>query len=208
MRTDPRHHLTGGLDRDFSNRSRTLGVLNGVMERAGGGGESSREALRAFCTREHERLVGVLSLYTGDRNLAQDIAQEALARACADWPRVQRMDAPAAWLHRVALNLARSQFRRWRVARSKAHLLVPIAREADDPTAAIALRAAIAGLPERQRRALVLRFYADLPVRDVARLMRCPEGTVKSLTATAIASLRARGLTEAPPNRSEVSDAP
>lgn len=177
------------------------------MERAGTG-DSSDEALRAFCTREYERLVGALSLYTGDRNLAQDLAQEAIARACADWPRVQGMDAPGAWLHRVALNLARSQFRRWRVARQKAHLLVPVPAEVDDPTAAIALRMAVAALPERQRRALILRFYADLPVREVARQMRCPEGTVKSLTSTAIQSLRARGLTEASPTRPEVSDAP
>lgn len=166
----------------------------------------SHESLRLLCTREYPRLVGALSLYTGDRQLAQDLAQEALARLCAHWGRVHRMDAPSAWLHRVALNLARSSFRARGVARAKAHLLVARADDGADVTSAIALRTAVAALPERQRRALVLRYYADLPVRDVARLMHCPQGTVKSLTFQAITSLRTRGLVETHPLPAEVTD--
>lgn len=55
-----------------------------------------------FCRREHPRLVGAVTLYLGDRDVAEDIAQEALARACAAWGRVRRMRAPGAWVHRVA----------------------------------------------------------------------------------------------------------
>ena len=60
-----------------------------------------------------------------------------------------------------------------------------------DPTDAVAVRAAVAGLPERQRRALVLRYWFDLPVAQVAETMRCPENTVKTLTRRALLALRA-----------------
>ena len=58
------------------------------------------------------------------------------------------------------------------------------------------MRDAVAALPERQRRALVLRYFSDLPVVEVATMMGCPEGTVKTLTARAIAALRGAGLVD------------
>jgi DNA-directed RNA polymerase specialized sigma24 family protein len=59
----------------------------------------------------------MLTLYTSDRDLAAELAQEALARACRHWRRVQHMDAPGAWLYRVALNLANSAGARRRADR-------------------------------------------------------------------------------------------
>jgi DNA-directed RNA polymerase specialized sigma24 family protein len=58
----------------------------------------------------------------------------------------------------------------------------------------VATRDALQSLPAAQRQALVLRFYADLAVRDVAALMRCPENTVKTHTRRALERLRASGL--------------
>jgi RNA polymerase sigma factor (sigma-70 family) len=94
----------------------------------------------------------------------------------------------------VAINLANSYFRR-RAAETRAKRRLLDRQRVDapagvDPAAAIAIRTAVASLPRRQRTALVLRYYADLPVHDVASAMGCPEGTVKSLTSKAIASLR------------------
>jgi DNA-directed RNA polymerase specialized sigma24 family protein len=60
-----------------------------------------------------------------------------------------------------------------------------------DLAEAFAIRQAIAALPRRQRTALVLRYYADLPIGEVAALMGCAPGTVKSLTNRAISALRA-----------------
>jgi len=152
--------------------------------------------LDAFCRREWPRLVGALSLYTGDVGLAEDLAQETIARVCQHWRRVQHLDAPGAWAHRVAVNLAHSHFRRRRVAdlhHARARAWDPV-DSLDAVATALALRAAIARLPHRQQLALVGRYYLDLPVRSVAQMLRCPEGTVKTLTSRAIANLRAAGL--------------
>ena len=146
----------------------------------------------AFCHREFPRLVGSLTLYCGDPDVAEECAQEALARACQRWRRVRELDVPGAWVHRVGLNLANSHFRRARYERrarerAEAGATAPATPDVDT---ALTLRAAVAALPRRQRTALVLRYFADLPVAEVARLMSCRDGTVKALTSQAIASLR------------------
>jgi RNA polymerase sigma factor (sigma-70 family) len=92
------------------------------------------------------------------------------------------------------MNLANSHFRK-RAAEARALKRLGDQRQAQseqavDPAAALAIRSAVAALPRRQRTALILRYYVDLSVRDVAAAMQCPEGTVKTLTSKAIASLR------------------
>jgi RNA polymerase sigma factor (sigma-70 family) len=149
--------------------------------------------LTAFCRREWPRLVGALSLYTGDAALAEELAQEAVARACRQWRSVRRMDAPGAWLHRVARNLAHSHFRHERVVARHAGQLAPAGVTADDADA-VALRLAVAALPERERDAIVLRYYVGCSVRETATVLDCPEGTVKTLTHRAVAMLRDAGI--------------
>jgi len=97
---------------------------------------------------------------------------------------------------RVAFNLARSRFRRLSVARRASSRADArwTPNEAHDDADAVAVRQAVLGLPERQRRALVLRYYVDLSVRETAEHLGCPEGTVKTLTYQAIAALRRAGL--------------
>lgn len=156
------------------------------------------QELVAFCRGEHAPLVGLLALYTGERAVAEELAQEALIRACEHWPRVREMGNRRAWLTRVALNLANSWFRR-RFAERRAHARHGHAQTTrpDDTADVIAVRQAVAALPRRQRTALVLRYYADLPAATVAAQMGCAEPTVRSLTNRAIQTLRARaGLFE------------
>jgi RNA polymerase sigma-70 factor (sigma-E family) len=148
----------------------------------------------AFCRREWPRLVGSLSLFTGDADLAEELAQETLARVCRDWRKVSHLAAPGAWAHRVAINLARSHYRHRAVVRRHQPALVPTATTDDDTASAVAVREAVARLPVRQRSALVLRYFADLSVAETAAAMRCPEGTVKTLTRQAILALRNQGL--------------
>ena len=151
-------------------------------------------ALEAYCRREYPRLVGALSLYCGDALVAEEFAQEALARACDRWDRVREMDAPGAWVHRVAMNLANSHFRRRRAERraNTRHGLGHDASGDEDVAAAVALREAVANLPPKQRAAVALRFYLQYSVAETAELMGCSEDAVKQHTSRAVAALRAR----------------
>ena len=165
------------------------------------------QELDAFCRREWPRLVGALALYTGDALLAEELAQEALTRAARDWRKVSHMDAAGAWVHRVGLNLAHSHFRRAQVARrARAKLAAEaIGGHETDTADTLAVRSAVAGLPERERRALVLRYWFDLPVDEVAAAMHCPPNTVKTLTRRAVLALRDAHLVDDEPEAADVN---
>lgn len=155
------------------------------------------EGLAEFCRVEHRRLVGMLSLYCRDRHVAEELAQDALIRVISNWGRVRQLEAPSAWAYRVAINLANSHLRR-RLAERRAtrRMSVATVEQEQDTSMAVAVRAAVAGLPQRQRAVVVLRFFADLSVREVSELLGYPEGTVKTLTARALAALQRSGLTD------------
>lgn len=160
-------------------------------------------ALVRFVDEQYPRVVGAMALYTGDRRAAEDLAQEAFVRLCQHWERVEVMAAPGAWVHRVALNLARSRGRRLG-AEHRAMTRVG-ARPAPAPdgssadpdharAAATDIQVALLALPTRERSVVVLRFFADLSVDDTATALGLPAGTVKSTTRRALATLRASGL--------------
>lgn len=156
------------------------------------------EELTMMCERQHLRLVGMLGLYCGDRDVAEDLAQEALIRLCRDWRQVRRLDAPERWLHRVAINLAHSHYRRKNIERRAVSRLGdrPAANRigASDADTLDLLKA----LPHRQKAALVLHYYLDLPVREVAQVMEVPEGTAKTLIHRGTRALHADpGIEEA-----------
>jgi RNA polymerase sigma-70 factor (ECF subfamily) len=124
-------------------------------------------------------VVAMLHAYAGDLAEAQDMAQEAFCRAWQRWDRVAGYEDPMAWIRRVAMNLARSRWRRLRVARR--HL--GRERVTDVPGLGpdhVALVDALRGLPADQRRAVILHYLADLPVAEVAHEMGVALGTVKS----------------------------
>ena len=112
-------------------------------------------------------------------------------KVCIRWRSVERMTNPEAWMFRVAINLANSFFRRKSAERrANARLKTDPHYQGPDIADAVAVRQALAGLPRRQRSVLILRFYADLPVKDVAAALDMPEGTVKTLTHRSMKSLR------------------
>jgi len=145
-----------------------------------------------FCRREHPRLVGALSLYCGDPALAEELAQDALERACARWCEVATMAAPRAWVHRVAINLARSRFRRRAAERRANARSFPSTTSYDDGdlAAAVTVRERLAALPQRQRAVLVLRFFLGHSVAETAAVLGVSNGAVAALTHRAVASLR------------------
>lgn len=146
----------------------------------------------AFCRGEYPQLVRALSLYVGDADVAEELAQEALLRACRQWSRVSRLESPGGWTWRVATNLANSHFRRRRAARRALQRLGPTGQTHTDPDGAdaIAVRQAVAALPERQRTALVLRHVLDLSAPETAQRMGITPDAVRSLTKRATAALR------------------
>ena len=156
-------------------------------------GVSEPAELEAFCRERLPKVVGLLSLYCDNRDVAEGLAQDVMAVICRDWKKVRKMASPDAWVHRVAINCANS-FHRRRRAESRAHKRlqaeVPASDMEQDPSAVLAIREAVSRLPKRQRSALVLRYYADLSVYETAELMGCSPGTIKALTHKAIGRLR------------------
>ena len=169
-------------------------VVARVRSRRSGRVVTAEDDLAKFCEAMLPRLRGVLWVRLGDAAVAEELAQEAMMRVCANWAQVSSMAAPEQWAYRVAFNLANSWFRR-RFAQRRAY------RRVDRPTVAPsdvgaelgerdAVRAAVRGLPSRQREVVALRFFEDLSVDDAAAVMGCAPGTVKSLTNRAVATLR------------------
>lgn len=138
--------------------------------------------VEAFCRHEYPRIVGILTLYCRDQAVAEELTQEALARAWSRWDKVAKLDNPEAWLYRVAINLANDLLRR-RLAerRARARMEHP-QRHPPQPSAdAVAVRDALASLGRRQRTVIVLHHFLDLSLPEVADMMDAPLSTVKSL---------------------------
>ncbi|HZN73044.1 MAG TPA: SigE family RNA polymerase sigma factor [Micromonosporaceae bacterium] len=134
----------------------------------------------AFYRAHYPDLVAMAyALGGGDLAEAQDLVQEAFCRAWRRWDDVSRYDKPAAWVRRVATNLATSRWRRLRTAR----IHLRLERSTDVPGLEpdhVALVAAMRTLPAAQRRAMILHYIVDLPVDEVAAEIGVPPGTVKS----------------------------
>jgi RNA polymerase sigma factor (sigma-70 family) len=146
-----------------------------------------------FCAQIGPRLVGALSLYCGDRGVAEDLAQEAFVRLIERWDRLEITSSREAWTYRVAFNLARSSFRRLAIER-RARARQPAPPRLPDEAEAVAVRTAVWDLPPRQRAVIVARFYIGLDVTETARALGCRPGTVKAHTFKAIQNLRTAGL--------------
>ena len=145
----------------------------------------------AFCAAEFPRLVRGLTFYVGSQALAEELAQEALFRACSRWEHVGELERPGAWCRRVAINLANSQLRRRRLERRTRHRLFEGDAFTDPDTAtAVVVQQAVSALPARQRTVVVLRLVYDLSVQDVAAEMSLSVDAIKSLTKRAVATLR------------------
>ena len=137
----------------------------------------------AFYLANYGRVVGQLYALLGDLPEAEDVVQEAFARASQRWPRLQTYQAPEAWVRRVAFNHALNNLRRarYRLRASERLGTPPTAPELSAEVVDVV--AAMRRLPLRQRQVLVLHYVAELPVEDIAWQLRVPTGTVKSRLA-------------------------
>ena len=138
------------------------------------------------------RLLGQLFPVTGDLHEAEEIVQEAYARASTHWARLRDYDVPEAWVRRVAMNLAADRGRR---LQRQARALLRAGPPPVVPPAsveAVALAEALRTLPIHQRQAIVLHHLVDLPVEEVAAILGTRAGTVKSWLARGRRNLAAR----------------
>ena len=141
-------------------------------------------------------------LLSGDRELAGDLVQEVLTRALLRWRRISRVDEPYAYVRTMVTNQYLSLRRRRKLP------TVPLTYEAldgprapalADPAAEVDERAELwrqlVRLPRQQRAVIVLRYYEGLPDSEIAEVLGCRPGTVRSNAARALATLRVE-LTE------------
>jgi RNA polymerase sigma factor (sigma-70 family) len=147
-----------------------------------------------FYLEEYPGVVKLVYALSGSRAAAEDIAQEAFLRAYRDWERVGSYEHQAAWVRRVAANLATSGLRR-RLLEARALARLAGRREpaldslpADQADFGRALRA----LPRRQAQAVALFYVEDLSIEQIAVVLDCAEGTVKAHLAKARHSLATR----------------
>jgi RNA polymerase sigma-70 factor (sigma-E family) len=139
-------------------------------------------------------------LITWDFAEAEDLVQECLFKVARRWPRVKKMERPVAYARTVLIHLALDEGKRRSQRRSE---LAPEATgvlETHDDDSAVRILGRIEAstdllrvlreLPPRQRAALVLRYFDDLSEAEVARVMGCSVGTVKSTTSRALGRLR------------------
>src|SRR5580698_4179626 len=162
---------------------------------------ASKRQFEGFAASAADALFRTGYLMTGDPRDAEDLVQETFLRVARRWDQVRSMDHPTAYARRILINLAlRDADRR---TRHKAELAPPPAGIEADQDAARALREvddlaefrwALAQLPARQRAVLVLRYWEDLPVAEVANVLGCSAATVTSTASRAAARL-AQALT-------------
>jgi RNA polymerase sigma-70 factor (sigma-E family) len=131
---------------------------------------------------------------TGDLALAEDLAQDAFARAYASWGRVRRAGDPDAYLRKIVVNANRDRFRKRRVPEMLTASVPDLAVTGDgaaERNQRDELIAALMELPCGQRAALVLRYWLDLTEEQAAAALGCSVGNVKSQSSRALAKLRA-----------------
>ena len=155
--------------------------------------DGRREAVRLpgrfeyFYQQEYPTVVALVYVLSGSRAGAEDVAQEAFLRAFRDWDRVGSYEHQAAWVRRVAANLATSGLRRRLV---EARALTRLAGRWEPTVEPLAADngefwAAVRALPRRQAQAVALYYFQDLSVQQTAMVLGCAEGTVKAHLAKA-----------------------
>ena len=153
---------------------------------------SQRRGLTEIYVRHAPEGIRLAYLLTGDRTLAEDLVQEAFLRFVGRLHFIRDPDAFEAYLQRTIVNLSKNHFRRRAVERSylaRHPGLVEGHADPDVPTYET-IRTALLALPVRQRAAIVLRYYEDLPETQIAEILGCRPATVRSLIARALGALR------------------
>jgi len=150
-------------------------------------------ALEQLCRRYERPLHRFLSRYTGGHDV-EDLYQDTWLRAVSAAPRFDTSRRFSTWLFQIAVNLCRDRHRRTRPDATDPEHMAELAVAPDTRTqveAGIDVRRLLDALPEAQRGVVILRYYHGLSEADVAEILDCPRGTVKSRLHNAMARLSA-----------------
>jgi RNA polymerase sigma-70 factor (sigma-E family) len=168
--------------------------------------ERARQDFSEFVAARSARLTRLAYVLTGDQHAAEDLLQNALVKAATHWGRIHT--APEAYVRRIMYREQVNWLRRRARRRETAMAQVPEPATGDDAAgvaARLALRDALLALPPRRRAVLVLRYLEDLPESQVAEILGCSVGTVRSQNHRAVIQLRralpSLGLTSTEVNR-------
>lgn len=159
---------------------------------------AQEDSFREFVEGSWNRLLRTAYLLTGDHGAAEDLVQTALMRTYRHWGRIETYDSPEAYVRRVMVNTNVSAWRRRRA-------VVHVVADPPEPAAGTGtgtgdhqdtyavrdeLWRAVQAMSPRMRTAFVLRYFEDLAEAEVASVMGCAVGTVKSQIARGLAKLR------------------
>jgi RNA polymerase sigma-70 factor (sigma-E family) len=159
--------------------------------RAGGGGDDRRDAeFTEYVTARVAALRRLAYLLCQDWHHADDLVQGAITRLYVRWNRARAVEHVDAYARVVLIREFLTERRSGWARRVTAGPVPDRPGPGVDHDAAVDLRAALAGLPPRQRATLVLRFYCDLTIDQAAEVLGCSAGTVKSQTAKGLDALR------------------
>jgi RNA polymerase sigma-70 factor (sigma-E family) len=152
-------------------------------------------AVTELYSAHYRSLVRLAALLVRDIGTAEEVVQDAFVAMHGGWGRLRDNDKALAYLRQAVVNRSRSVLRHRQVVDRNAPKPAPDMPSAEHGAIALfersAVIAALRTLPARQREALVLRFYADMPEAQIAETMRISRGAVKSHTARAMQALRA-----------------
>jgi RNA polymerase sigma-70 factor (ECF subfamily) len=168
-----------------------VGVMTELVSRARAG---DRDAFDLIAARSVDRLFAIARLSLRDADLAEDATQETLVRAWRDLPTLRDVERFDAWLYRLLMRActdAGRARRRWQAGLTLLHAEPVTGDRSREVADRDELDRGLRRLPIEQRTLLVLRFYADLSVPEIAEIVGVPAGTVKSRLHYAMEALRA-----------------
>ncbi|MBO0802047.1 MAG: RNA polymerase sigma factor [Nocardiopsaceae bacterium] len=183
--------------------STEAGVEPGTGPRPGlgSGTGASRVLAEQLFTAHYPKLAGWVRRLVDDDETAHEIASEAFVRLLSRWTSIRALDNPQSYLFMIATNLVRDHWRKTERERRAMRSVTMVAdREpAFDPSQDVHVRSLIQDLPRRLRDPFLLHYYAGFGVREIATLLKRPEGTIKADLYHARDRLR-RALASGVPN--------
>lgn len=159
-------------------------------------GRDGSAAVTELFVVHHRRLVGLAALLVDDRQVAEDVVQDAFAALYRHWRRLRDQNAAVAYLNRAVVNGSRDVLRRGQRRKRATLRLAPRSEALDSAEQGVVkhheadrMWAAVTALPTRQRQVLVLRYYLDQTEVQIAETLGISRGSVKQHASRGLAAV-------------------